>query len=198
MKWFLTLTAGLFLTVCLAAEGPSAARQIELAVLAAPVAERGACSVLGYNTAGKLVTLREGTNGLICLADDPSTKGFSVACYSAGLEPYMQLGRDLRAAGKDNQAVFDLREAAVKSGTIRIPVNSINNVLTGKLNPTTGELEDTYLRYVIYIPYATPETTGIPLVPSTPGGPWIMDPGTHRAHIMINPPRPEPMDHSKH
>ena len=33
-------------------------------------------------------------------------------------------------------------------------------------------------------------TTGIPLAPLTPGGPWIMDPGTHRAHIMINPPKP--------
>jgi hypothetical protein len=47
------------------------------------------------------------------------------------------------------------------------------------------------MRYVIYIPFATPESTGIPLKPLTPGGPWIMNPGTHRAHIMINPPRPE-------
>jgi hypothetical protein len=48
-----------------------------------------------------------------------------------------------------------------------------------------------YTRYVVYIPYATPDTTGIPLAPATPGGPWIMDAGTHRAHIMINPPKPK-------
>lgn len=180
------------------AEMPSAARQIELAVLAAPVAEREACAVMGYDADGTLVTLREGSNGLICLADDPEKKKISVACYSDGLESYMQMGRDLRAAGKSNDEVFDLREDAVKTGAIKIPVNSINNVLTGKLNAETGELEDTYLRYVIYIPYATPETTGIPLVPSGPGGPWIMNPGTHRAHIMINPPKPAPIDHSKH
>jgi len=46
-----------------------------------------------------------------------------------------------------------------------------------------------YTRYVIYIPYATPESTGIPLTPMVDGAPWIMNPGTHRAHIMINPPK---------
>ena len=104
----------------------------------------------------------------------------------------MQRGRDLRAEGKKFKEVFDMREEEVKSGALTIPTNSILNVLTGKFNSESGELEDTYQRYVIYIPYATPETTGIPLVPSTPGGPWIMNPGTHRAHIMINPPKPGP------
>jgi hypothetical protein len=53
----------------------------------------------------------------------------------------------------------------------------------------TGEVKNGYLRYVIYISYATSESTGLPLQPSAPGMPWIMDPGTHRAHIMINPPK---------
>ena len=52
-----------------------------------------------------------------------------------------------------------------------------------------GTVKDGYLRYVIYVPYATPESTGLPLKPSSPGMPWIMDPGTHRAHIMISPPQ---------
>ena len=200
MKRILFLTSFLFLAGSLAAEIPSAERQIELAVLAAPEADRDGCMVLGYDQAGKLVTLRKGSNGLICLADDPEGKGFSVACYSAGLEPYMKRGRDLRADGKTSQEVFDMREEEVKSGKLTIPNNSILNVLTGKFDSDSGDLVDTYQRYVIYIPYSTPESTGIPLVPSTPGAPWIMNPGTHRAHIMINPPKPEPkpMDHSKH
>ena len=200
MKRILALTSSLFMAGSLMAAVPSAARQIELAVLAAPEADRADCAVLGYDAAGKLVTLRAGSNGLICLADDPEQKGFSVACYSASLEPYMQRGRDLRAAGKTSQEIFDMREEEVKSGAITIKQNSILNVLTGKIDPDSGDLMDTYQRYVIYIPYATPESTGIPLVPNTPGAPWIMNPGTHRAHIMINPPKPEPkpMDHSKH
>jgi len=70
-----------------------------------------------------------------------------------------------------------------------MPDKSILNVATGKVNETTGEVTDLYTRYVIYIPYATPESTGIPLVPVADGAPWMMNPGTHRAHIMINPPK---------
>jgi hypothetical protein len=55
-------------------------------------------------------------------------------------------------------------------------------------NAPSAEVKDGYLRYVIYIPWATAESTGLPLKPDAPGMPWIMDPGTHRAHIMINPP----------
>ena len=54
-------------------------------------------------------------------------------------------------------------------------------------NPETGELKDGKFRYVIYIPYATAESTGLPTKPEAPGMPWIMEPGTHRAHIMISP-----------
>lgn len=56
--------------------------------------------VLGYNSSGEIVTLREGNNGLVCLADDPNSKGISVACYSDKLEPYMARGRALIAEGK--------------------------------------------------------------------------------------------------
>jgi hypothetical protein len=51
----------------------------------------------------------------------------------------------------------------------------------------TGEVKNGYLRYVIYIPYATASSTGLPEKPDADGMPWIMDPGTHGAHIMINP-----------
>jgi hypothetical protein len=56
-------------------------------------------------------------------------------------------------------------------------------------NFETGEVKNGYLRYVIYIPYATAASTGLPLKQDAPGMPWIMDPGTPRAHIMINPPQ---------
>ena len=56
-------------------------------------------------------------------------------------------------------------------------------------DPGTGELKDGKFRYVIYIPFATTEATGLPDKPHAPGMPWLMDPGTHRAHIMINPPK---------
>jgi hypothetical protein len=173
-----------------AADAPPTQQQIELAVQAAPEQARAGCAVLGYDAAGKLVTLREGTNNYLCLADDPDLPGISVACYEKGLEPFMRRGRELRAAGKDNREVFATREAEVKAGTLKIPDKSILFVLTGTGVSPSGEIQNRYLRYVIYVPYATPESTGIPKSPAAPGGPWLMDAGTHHAHIMINPARP--------
>ena len=186
---FLIFPAAL-LASAFAADVPPAEWQIKTAVLAAPKAERDAATVLGYDASGAVVTLRQGTNKLICLADDPKQKGFSVACYYQDLAPFMARGRELQAQGKKAPEVTKIREEEVKAGKLKMPDRSVLNVTTGTVNDATGEVTDLYTRYVVYIPYATPETTGIPLVPLSPGGPWIMDSGTHRAHIMINPPKP--------
>ena len=50
-----------------------------------------------------LVILREGTNDIICLADDPAKKGISVSCYGKVLEPFMSRGRELVAEGKQKR-----------------------------------------------------------------------------------------------
>jgi hypothetical protein len=171
-----------------AAEIPSAEWQIKTAVLAAPETDRDGATVLGYDSSGALVPLRKGSNNFVCLADDPKQKGFNVACYHRNLDPFMARGRELTAQGKAAE-VFAIREAEVKAGKLPMPDKSVLNVTTGTVNEATGEVTDLYTRYVIYIPYATPESTGIPLAPVTDGAPWIMDPGTHRAHIMINPPK---------
>jgi len=174
-----------------AAEIPSAEWQIKTAVLAAPTAQQDAATVLGYDSSGALTTLRPGTNNLICLADDPKQNGFNVSCYHKDLEPFMARGRELAAQGKKAVEITKIREEDVKSGKLKMPDRGVLNVTTGKHDAATGEVTELYTRYVVYIPYATPDTTGIPLAPATPGGPWIMDAGTHRAHIMINPPKPK-------
>ena len=48
-----------------------AADQIAAAVLAAPADRRAGAMVLGYDEKGALVTLRPGTNDIVCLADSP-------------------------------------------------------------------------------------------------------------------------------
>jgi hypothetical protein len=47
---------------------------------------------------------------------------------------------------------------------------------------------DAYLRWVTYVPFATPESTGLSTKPSD-NAPWLMYSGTAGAHIMINPPK---------
>jgi hypothetical protein len=166
--------------------------QVKLAVLAAPDELRDKAMVYGYNEKGELIILRKGENEMICIADDPAQSGLNVSCYHKDLEPFMERGRELKKEGKGFNEVFTMREEEVKAGKLAMPKSpSSLYVFTAKdeqVNKTTGEVTDGYLRYVIYIPYATSESTGLPLQPTAPGMPWIMDPGTHRAHIMINPP----------
>ena len=169
----------------------SAAIQIKSALLAVPMEKRDSCTVYGYSADTQLVLLRKGANELICLADDPKVPGFSVACYVRELEPFMQRGRELRKQGIKDQQLFDEREKEVKEGTLQMPKQPaalyVYSAKDKDVDLTTGEVKNGYLRSVIYIPYATAASTGLPEKPSGDGMPWIMHPGTHGAHIMINP-----------
>lgn len=166
--------------------------QIALAILAAPEDRRDGAAVLGYNESGELVELRAGSNEMICLADDPAKQEISVACYHEDLEPFMKRGRELSAQGLTGMDRHRARWREVGEGKVSVPSQPRTlYVLTGSsYDSKTGELADSYLRWVIYSPYATPESTGLSTEPS-PGAPWLMYPGTAGAHIMISPPRPE-------
>jgi hypothetical protein len=194
MKQFISILALLFLVSIIQAQTPipPADVQIKLAVLAAPEEMREGALVYGYDSKGSFIILRKGINEMICLADDPKQKGFSVSCYHKDLEPFMQRGRELRAAGKEGKDVTAIRDADLKDGKLKMNKEpSILYVYTAKdedCDLVAGSVKNGYLRYVIYIPYATSATTGLALKPGAPGAPWIMDPGTPRAHIMINPP----------
>lgn len=170
---------------------PSADMQIKLALLAAPKEKRDSCTVYGYGADKQLTLFRKGTNELICLADNPDEPDFSVACYYKELEPFMQRGRELRKQGIKDQQLLDEREKEVVAGTLKMPKDPatlyVYSAKEEDVNPATGEVKNGYLRYVIYIPYATAASTGLPEKPSASGMPWIMNPGTSRAHIMINP-----------
>jgi len=165
--------------------------QIKTALLAAPEDQRTGAQVYGYNTKGEFVILRKGTNELICLADDPKQNGLSVSCYHKDLEPFMARGRELKTAGKTFQEIFAIREEEAKSGKLMMPKQASNlQIYSAKAedyDATTGEIKKGSFRYVVYIPWATAASTGLPIKPEAPGMPWIMDPGTHRAHIMITP-----------
>lgn len=164
--------------------------QIRLAVQAAPEALRDSAMVQGYNAKGQLVTLREGTNGLICLAPDPGAEEFEVSCHSAGLEPFFARGRELRAQGITGEARTKARWDEITAGTLPLPSGTTNHILTGTgFDTATAEIHGSYLRWVIYLPGATTETTGLPARPAGPGAPWLMFAGTPGAHVMIVPPQ---------
>ena len=145
--------------------------QIEGALLAAPES-----------------VLREGTNELVCLADDPVREDFHVACYHVSLDPFMRLGRLLRADGLERSEVMEARYVALEGGEISMPEAAALYSLTADSRPRPGsESEAEGLRRLtaVYLPDATLEGTGLPGRPAG-GLPWLMLPGTPWAHIMIS------------
>lgn len=165
-------------------------KQIKAAVSAAPADMRKGAGVLGYNEAGELVTLRERSNDLICLADDPGDERFHVACYHKDLEPYMKRGRQLRAEGKSPDEVTKIRRQEIESGKIPMPDKPMALYSLTASEEGYDYATDTVLKarplYVVYVPYATEESTGIAPKPIGEGAPWLMNPGEPWAHIMIS------------
>ena len=187
----LTLLAVTALPSCLSArQAPLPAEtQIALAVQAAPEDRREDATVQGTLPNGDFAVLRAGTNDLVCMAPNPAAEQFEVSCHSASLEPFFERGRELRAQGIDGIERVQARYREFEAGSLPIPTGTTNYILTGSgFDPATSEIQDPYLRWVVYLPNATPETTGLS-VRARANAPWLMFPGTPGAHIMITPPR---------
>ena len=165
--------------------------QIASALLAAPEERREDATVLGYEPDSTLVTLKNGSNDLVCLADKPGDDTFSVACYHQDLEPFMARGRELLLQGITGAKRRDMRFDEIKSGELPMSREPrLLYVLTGGgFDTVKGVVTESYLRYVIYLPFATAESTGLSEEKGSPGAPWLMGAGTAGAHIMINPPK---------
>lgn len=173
----------------------TAEQQITSAILAAPQEVREGAKVYGYDAQGNFMVLREGSNDMICIADDPSKEGFEVVAYHKELEPYMARGRELKAQGMAFAERRDMREDEASKGQLQMPKNPATlHVLFGKkgrFDTESSEVKNASYRYVVYIPYATQESTGLSLEANAPGHPWLMFPGKANAHIMITPPTNE-------
>ena len=177
---------GAFRTLA-AQAAPTVAQQIAGAVLALPEKMRDSAGVLGYKTPGKLESLRASSNGMLCLADDPAQKGFHVSCYHDSMDPFMARGRSLRASGVTGAKVDTARFAEVKAGKIKMPTApaSLYQIFADDYNPATGALTKAEALFVVYIPFATQQSTGLSTVPSA-DKPWLMLAGTPKAHIMFS------------
>jgi hypothetical protein len=151
---------------------------------------REGAAVLGFDAQGKRVWIREGKNELICLATDPAKPTFNVACYHKDLEPFMSRGRELVAQGVTGAKRNGIRFKEVEDGRLPMPREPRTlYVLTGAaFDAASGKVQDRYLRWVIYVPFATPQSTGLSTKASE-SAPWLMNSGTAGAHIMINPPK---------
>jgi hypothetical protein len=173
------------------AADPPPPREVQVAgaVTPAPPEDQADATVLGYAPDGRLVTLREGRGELICLADDPTDDRFHVACYHRSLEPFMRRSRDLRAQGMERSELEDTREREIREGELEMPAQPTALYSytgpAGSFDPESGQVRGARRVFVLYIPYATRQSTGLSPRQMTPGAPWIMAEGRPWAHVMI-------------
>lgn len=164
------------------------------AALAAPAPLRDSAEVRAWTADGRLVTLRDGSNGIICLADRPGDGRFHAACYHESLEPFMERGRELRRQGIEGRERQQARWQEIEAGNLPMPDAAMVYNLgfdTEDFDPKGIDPAGGDRLHVLYMKGATPESTGLP---TTPGPePWLMFPGTPSAHVMIAvPPEARP------
>lgn len=168
--------------------------RIARALLAAPAQFREGAEVREWNAEGVLVTIREGS-GVICIADRPGNGTFQAACYHESLEPFMAKGRELSASGVEGMERQEARWAEVEAGRLKMPETAAMvfnlSFATETFDPATTDPATGGRLHAMYLPYMTPESTGLPLAP-TGGSPWLMWPGRPSSHVMVALPAKGP------
>lgn len=168
----------------------SIADQIDRALLAAPETLREDATVLGYGGDARagdpLTVLRAGSNHVICLADDPARDGFHVACYHDSLDPFMIIGRRIKADGGDRATILAARYAALEQGRIEAPAAALWSLTASDdVDPgVAGSTDGARRLAVVYVPGTESDALGLPAAPDG-DSPWLMLPGTPWAHVMI-------------
>jgi hypothetical protein len=187
MKRVVTVIAGALLTssfAVFAAETMSTQSQIAEAVSPLPESLRAGATVVTYDASGNPEVLRKGTNAIVCQPDQP-TPGFSVSCYHKVLAPQRDVEAKLRAEGKEQKDIQAAVAAARESGKLAVPPTG-----TMMYSRSGKTAEDAKVLWVMLVPNATPEMTGLPTERGQ-GTPWMMRAGTPGAHIMM--PQSAPM-----
>jgi hypothetical protein len=170
---------------------PSNDIQIAGATSPAPPDLKDDARVLGYNAEGNLIEIRAGSNDFTCLADNPFDERFHAACYKNTMEAFMSRGRELKKEGLGRNESRETRLKEIEAGTLKMPEHpaALYQLFGGptSLNVETGEVSEVKSLYVMYMPYATTETTGLSSQAPMEGAPWLMDAGLPWAHIMYSP-----------
>ena len=173
---------------CAEAQVANPEEQIAQALAAAPEDKAEGARILGFADDGSVVELRAGTGDFVCQASSPAAESFSSSCYHASLEPYFARGRELTAEGVTGEDRYRVRFEEMEAGTLPMPVMSASQYVTNGVWDSETMTFSGATRWVIYVPGATPESTGLSETPQGTG-PWIMQSGTPGAHIMIMPPQ---------
>jgi len=146
---------------------------VRSATSAAPREIADHAAVIAPDANGKMATIRPGTNGWTCMADEPDTPGLDPMCLD---EASMQWVQSLMAkAAKPTNTV---------PGIIYMLQGGSDISATDPWATKTEHFIESPPHYMIMWPYDA-KSTGFSTTPKKTGT-WIMWAGTPYAHLMIN------------
>ena len=196
--WVIGLTLAILFSILFPAsaaaqapQAPPVSQQIAAAVLPLPEVMRERATVLGYAPDLSLITLRQGSNGMVCTASRPSADDFDVRCYHESFMPVIRRLRDLNSQGVKPAEIDRIINAEVKAKKLAIPDHPTAGYrMLGPIsayhpatNAVGGEIQ---AWQSVHFPYRTAAEIGLPeegQVARTM--PYVMSSGTFWAHVMI-------------
>lgn len=182
-------------------EVPPASQQIAAAVLPLPDALRAQATVVGYALDFGLITLRAGTNGIVCTATRPGDQNFDVRCYQESFMPIVRRMRELYGQGLPPKEVYGVVDSEIQSKKLPLPANpaagyrmlgpiSAYSAATNSVGPEIESWQS------IHFPYKTAAEIGLPEEGKVPRTfPYVMTSGTFWSHVMIEHENRSSRDH---
>jgi len=174
-----------------APQAPPVSQQIAAAVLPLPPSMRERAEVLGYAPDLSLITLRGGSNGIVCTATRPGDSNFDVRCYHESFLPVVQRMRLLYSEKKDPAEVYRIVEEEIRAHKLRLPDHPTAGYRM--LGPISGydASTNTVSKQIeswqsVHFPYKTAAEIGLPEEGEVPRTiPYVMASGTFWSHVMI-------------
>jgi hypothetical protein len=155
--------------------------EVDKALIAAPTAQKDQATVIKWKDDYTYITLRKGTNRLVCYdrSGRPLQQPFAVQCTSlANLDREVQ-NMKAEATGERAKSEAMLQEMEKNGTRIKPEYGSMWHMVSGPDRERATRHHAT-----IAVPGATTASTGLPDNPRQ-GGAWIMNAGTSTAHIMV-------------
>lgn len=178
----LLLLAGPVSAQTAAPPASDAEEMIRSASSAAPLSVTGNATIVDRTMPpsgdGSATVLREGSNGWVCMPDNPEVPGDSPACLDAPWRGFLEA----LVAGEQPPAAQGLGIAYMLRGDF--PVSNLDPAATGpeadnEWIPDSGP----------HVMLLAPDTEILADLPTSPGdGPWVMWAGTPYAHVMVPVP----------
>jgi|SRR5215831_268286 len=169
----------------------SSKQQIAAAVLPLPEVLRDKATVVGYAPDLSVVTLRQGSNGMVCSVFQPGTDQFDMRCYHESFMPLIRRLRELHAKNLRDEDVDHVIDEEIKTKKLILPDHPTAGYrMYGPISAyeaaTNAVGKEIRAWQSIHFPYKTAAEIGLAEEGQVPRTiPYVMTSGTFWSHVMI-------------